>query len=93
MTLDSIKETSRKIRDREISATDIAVELVNDVNNRDHILNAFASFNSELLLEHAKLADTQLSEGKYSGPLHGIPVGIKDIINVAGYPTRCGSDL
>ncbi len=93
MILDSIKETSRKIHDREISATEIVVELINDVNNRDHTLNAFTSFNSELLLDNAKLADKQLSDGKYSGLLHGIPVGIKDIINVAGYPTRCGSDL
>lgn len=93
MILDSIKETSRKIHDREISATEIVVELINDVNNRDHILNAFTSFNSELLLDKAKLADRKLSEGNYSGQLHGIPVGIKDIINVAGYPTQCGSDL
>lgn len=93
MILDSIKETSRKIHDREISATDIVAELISDINNRDHILNAFTSFNSELLLDSAKLADRKLSEGNYSGPLHGIPVGIKDIINVAGYPTQCGSGL
>ena len=89
MILDSIKETARKIQDHEISATDIALQLASDVNNRYHILNAFTSFNSELLLDHAKLADKQLSDCKYSGLLHGIPVGIKDIINVAGYPTRC----
>ncbi len=93
MILDSIKETARKVKNHETTATEIVTDLVNDVKNRDHILNAFASFNSELLFDQAKIADRQLSEGNYSGPLHGIPLGIKDIINVAGYPTRCGSDL
>ncbi len=44
-------------------------------------------------LETAKARDAELQAGKSRGPLHGIPVGIKDIIDVAGWPTAAGSKL
>ena len=49
--------------------------------------------DADRLLADAATADGELASGHDRGPLHGIPVGIKDIIDVAGMPTRCGSPL
>lgn len=56
-------------------------------------LHAFVHVDPELLLADADRADAELAAGWHRGPLHGILVGVKDIIDVAGYPSRCGSVL
>ena len=45
----------------------------------------------ERAIEQARELDDELKNGNDRGPLHGIPIGIKDIIDVAGLPTACGS--
>ena len=45
----------------------------------------------ERAIEQARGLDDELKNGNDRGPLHGIPIGIKDIIDVAGLPTACGS--
>ncbi|UTT48874.1 amidase [Rhodococcus gordoniae] len=53
--------------------------------------NAVAARNDEVALEAAALADEQIAAGNWIGPLHGVAVAVKDNIDVAGFPTRCGS--
>jgi len=53
--------------------------------------NAVAARNDAAALEAAALADEQISAGNWIGPLHGVAVAVKDNIDVAGFPTRCGS--
>lgn len=56
-------------------------------------LHSFVAVDASKLLEEAARSDAELRAGHDRGPLHGIPVGVKDIIDVKGYPTRCGSPL
>ena len=53
--------------------------------------NVVAARNDEAALEAAALADEQIAAGNWIGPLHGVAVAVKDNIDVAGLPTRCGS--
>lgn len=53
--------------------------------------NTVAARNDEAALEAAALADEQIAAGSWIGPLHGVAVAVKDNIDVAGFPTRCGS--
>src|SRR4051812_15689490 len=63
------------------------------IEKLDPRLNAFIRLDAEAALEAAKVAETEASAGRLRGPLHGVPVGIKDIIDVAGLPTTCHSKI
>ncbi len=57
----------------------------------DDKLLSFITVTSEVALAQAKKADEEIAQGKYRGPLHGIPYGIKDLAAYPGYPTTWGS--
>jgi Asp-tRNA(Asn)/Glu-tRNA(Gln) amidotransferase A subunit family amidase len=54
-------------------------------------LKCFVTITDDLALREARQADQEIAAGKYRGPLHGIPYGIKDLFAVKGYPTTWGA--
>ena len=54
-------------------------------------VHAWVVLDRDRALEQARSLDAELKSGNDRGPLHGIPIGIKDIIDVAGLPTACGA--
>ncbi len=71
-----------------VKLTRSALDGIERVNDR---LNAFVLVDRNGALSAAETADALLRSGEDAGPLTGIPVGVKDIIDMAGLPTRCGS--
>jgi aspartyl-tRNA(Asn)/glutamyl-tRNA(Gln) amidotransferase subunit A len=73
------------------------VQLMGDLLARievlDPKLNAFIRLDADAAMQAAQQATKELAAGRSRGPLHGIPVGIKDIIDVAGLPTTCHSKI
>jgi len=63
------------------------------IESKDALVCAWAFVDAELALAQARAADAASEAGKPIGPLHGVPVGIKDIFDTADMPTECGSDL
>jgi aspartyl-tRNA(Asn)/glutamyl-tRNA(Gln) amidotransferase subunit A len=88
--LRSITDVSVLLRGRALSAVDLVREALTRVESRPE-LNAFTLLMRETALAEAERADTDIGNGLYRGALHGIPITIKDLIDVAGTPTTSGS--
>ena len=84
-------ELARALRSREISATKVTEAALRRTHELNPTLNAFALIDDEGALAAARVADEQLAAGIDLGPLHGVPVAVKDLIDMAGLPTSCGS--
>ncbi len=89
----TIGELSRKIFDRSISPVELTHDCLDRIESLNPILNAFITVTAESALERARLAEREIFRGHYLGPLHGIPIGLKDIIDVAGVRTTAASAL
>jgi aspartyl-tRNA(Asn)/glutamyl-tRNA(Gln) amidotransferase subunit A len=89
----TIHELSAKIRNRSISPVELTHQCLDRIAKLNPVLNAFITVTAESALERARLAEREIYRGTYLGPLHGIPIGLKDIIDVAGVPTTAASEM
>lgn len=89
--LGAIGKAGARLRGGEISCKELLEESLAAIERDNQRLNAFAEVTEELARSQAEVLDEELATGSYRGPLHGIPVSVKDIIDVAGVPTRAGS--
>ncbi len=86
-----IAQLGRRLRSGEVTARRIAERSLAAAENLNPQLQAFVLIDHQGALEAADRVDHQLARGVDPGPLAGVPVGVKDIIDMAGHPTRCGS--
>lgn len=86
-------EAANKIANGDISAEQLMQACLDRVAEREGDVRAWAYIDPEYALAQARRADEELKSGKSVGPLHGVPVGIKDVIDTADMPTQNGSAL
>jgi len=86
-------ETARAIAARKLSPVELMNALLERIGRLDRKLNVFIRLDADAAMDAAKAAEAESASGHRRGPLHGVPVGIKDIIDVAGLPTTCHSKL
>jgi aspartyl-tRNA(Asn)/glutamyl-tRNA(Gln) amidotransferase subunit A len=89
----SAGEAARAIAAREISPVELMRALLDRIERLDPRLNVFIRLDGEAAMNAARAAEAEIMAGRPRGPLHGVPVGIKDIIDVAGLPTTCHSKI
>ena len=89
----SIAEGSALLRDKKLSPVEWTQALIARVERHDGRLNAFLRFMPEIALADARRAEAEISAGNWRGPLHGVPYGLKDIIDYAGLPTTAHSSI
>ena len=87
----TIEEVGAGYRSGEVSPVEVARLCLEQINDLDSALNAFLTVTRESALAEAEIAHRELREGQDRGPLHSIPISLKDMIDVAGVPTTCGS--
>ncbi|MDE0300393.1 MAG: amidase [Candidatus Poribacteria bacterium] len=88
-----ITTLAKLIRSGEISPVELIESAFEAIDRGNPELNAFITLFREQSLEGARQAEREIREGHIRGPLHGMPIALKDIIHVTGAPTRCGSSF
>jgi aspartyl-tRNA(Asn)/glutamyl-tRNA(Gln) amidotransferase subunit A len=89
----SVHELAGKTRAREISPRETVEAHLDQIDDLNPTLNSFITVCHEEAMVAAALAEEEISSGQYRGPLHGIPFGVKDIIDTGGIRTTQGSSF
>jgi aspartyl-tRNA(Asn)/glutamyl-tRNA(Gln) amidotransferase subunit A len=89
----TIAEVGALLRAGETNSVALTQLMLERIAAHDGRLNAFITVTADLALAQAEAADRELASGQDRGPLHGIPVAIKDLIATKGVRTTCGSKL
>lgn len=87
----TIQQLSRQIRDRSISPLELTRDCLARIEKLNPKLNAFITVLTDAALADARRAEQEIQRGNYRGPLHGIPIGLKDILDTAGTRTTAAS--
>ncbi len=82
---------AQQIRDGVLSPIALVQRYLDRIDEVDSQVEAWREVCGEAALKEAATQEAEIHSGTIRGPLHGIPVGVKDIIDVAGVPTRCNS--
>jgi aspartyl-tRNA(Asn)/glutamyl-tRNA(Gln) amidotransferase subunit A len=88
----SVRELGVLLRDRKISPVALAEAYLDRLEKLGPKLGAVVTVTKERALEEAKQAEKEIKDGKYRGPLHGIPYGVKDLLATTGIPTTWGAE-
>ena len=88
-----LREAARRIREGSLSSTELVRACLTRCSRLEPRVEAWEHLDAEGAMERAEALDAERQAGKPVGPLHGIALGIKDIIDVAGMPTTMGSPV
>jgi aspartyl-tRNA(Asn)/glutamyl-tRNA(Gln) amidotransferase subunit A len=87
----AIGEVATGYRHRRLSPVEVTQAALDRIDATEDVIHAWVLVDRDRALRAAEQAERELVSGLDRGPLHGVPIGVKDIFDVAGWPTRCGS--
>lgn len=90
---ESLADLSRKVRAKELSARDLTAHALSRIEAVNPAINAFVALDGDRAMAEATAIDDRIARGEDPGPLAGIPIGVKDLENAAGFVTTHGSPL
>ena len=89
----SLKDAAAEIHAGRISSAELVADCLKRIDEVDPDIEAWAFLDRDHAMRQAEAADDHRRQGKATGPLHGVPVGIKDIFDTGDMPTEFGSPL
>jgi aspartyl-tRNA(Asn)/glutamyl-tRNA(Gln) amidotransferase subunit A len=89
--LRSIREASVLLRSGQVSAVELTQECLARIEQLNPTLNAFITVTADSAMAEAHRAETEITRGEWRGPLHGIPLALKDLIDTVGIRTTAAS--
>ncbi len=89
----TITELAPLLRRRELSPVEVTQTCLDRIKQLNPSLNAFITVTAESALDAARAAEAEIARGQWRGPLHGVPISLKDLIDTANVRTTSGSAL
>ena len=89
----SIREASELLRKKKVSPVELTKECLARIERYNPALNAFITVTAESALAEARAAEAEIQRGRWRGPLHGIPIALKDLFDTKGVRTTAASEL
>ena len=89
----TIHEAAEAIRGGRVTPIDLVEQCLDAIERWEKHVHAWVFVDAEYARAEAKRLTEELDKGQYRGPLHGIPIGVKDIYDIFDWPTACGSKL
>jgi aspartyl-tRNA(Asn)/glutamyl-tRNA(Gln) amidotransferase subunit A len=89
----TIVELAPLLRHKDVSPVEVTRACLERIEKVNPSLNALITVMSESAMEQARVAESEIATGTWRGPLHGVPVSLKDLIDVAGVRTTAASAL
>jgi aspartyl-tRNA(Asn)/glutamyl-tRNA(Gln) amidotransferase subunit A len=89
----SIRDASELVRQRKVSPVDLTNACLAQIAKLNPELNAFITVTAESAMAEARAAEAEIQRGKWRGPLHGMPIALKDLFDTAGVRTTAGSGV
>jgi aspartyl-tRNA(Asn)/glutamyl-tRNA(Gln) amidotransferase subunit A len=93
LALLTIKQASQLLRRKAASPVELTQACLKRIETYNHALNAFITVMSDQAMEAARIMEAEQRRGDWRGPLHGIPIALKDNIDTAGIRTTAASEL
>ena len=87
----SVGELAELVKSRRVTSEQLTTMYLNRLKKYGPKLECVITITEDLAIRQAKAADVEIAAGKYRGPLHGIPFGVKDLLAAKGYKTTWGS--
>jgi aspartyl-tRNA(Asn)/glutamyl-tRNA(Gln) amidotransferase subunit A len=89
----TLSEASELVRSRKVSPVELTQACLGRIEHLTPMLNAFITVTADSALAQARQAEADIQRGHWMGPLHGIPIGLKDLVDTAGVRTTAASGL
>ena len=89
----SLYELSAQLRDRKLSSVEVTRCVLDRINQTNPKLRAYITVLEDSALGQASQADKEIKAGRWRGPLHGVPIAVKDLCWTKGVPTTCASKV
>src|SRR5437667_6370402 len=93
LTFLSISELSELIRNKKVSPVEVTRATLDRIDKLNPKLNAYITVTRDLAMKAAQDAEAEIQQKKWRGPLHGVPIALKDLFDTAGIKTTAGSAL
>ena len=93
LAIASIEEIAPMIAAKEVSPVDLTERMLSRIERLNPRLNAYMTVTGEQAMEQARAAEREISGGGYRGPLHGVPLAVKDLFATKGVRTTAGSKM
>jgi aspartyl-tRNA(Asn)/glutamyl-tRNA(Gln) amidotransferase subunit A len=89
----TLREASDLVRAKKASPVDLTKACLTRIERANPTLNCFITITADSALQQARDAEAEIARGKWRGPLHGVPIALKDLFDTAGVKTTAGSGV